>query len=154
MKKTLTLWLATILAAGGSFASMAYGDEFFERHCQGYPAHYDIPYNAVQDIPDVDDMDPRWQKVEDVAQYKLADWSNALFRAHKISLLEAKALAEKDPRVTYFFYVTHHLVLENREVSPTMWRIFNSGDAVFFSGEPWWGSSGGRADGYIKSSDE
>jgi hypothetical protein len=29
-------------------------------------------------------------------------------------------------------------------------RIFRQKDAVFFSGEPWWGSAAGFADGYVK----
>ena len=29
-------------------------------------------------------------------------------------------------------------------------RVFHHGDAVFFSGTPYWGKAGGYADGYVR----
>lgn len=106
--------------------------------------------NATDEIPLVVCVD-RWQKVEDVAEYGRADWSNAICRVEGVSLDEAKRIAEQDPNINYFFYVKGwQMVLVNPEVSPPAIRIFHHGDAVFFTGEPTWGEANGLADGYVK----
>lgn len=87
-------------------------------------------------------------KISDVAQYKNADWSNALYMARGISIEEAMAIADNDPLITYFFYTkAMGMMLECQDGS---YRSFEYGDTVFFTGSPHWGSAPGLADGYIK----
>ncbi len=95
-----------------------------------------------------------WDRVPSVAEYKLADWDNVVMRVNGITPEKAIEIAETNPDVDYFFITTgYQMVLENREVYPEIYRIFHYGDTVFFSGEPWWGSAPGLADGYIKISE-
>ncbi len=87
-------------------------------------------------------------KKSNVAQYKFADWKNLIGIAHEVSLREAVDYADSNDEVTFFFYVKcYRMVLETQDGS---YRTFRQGDAVFFSGTPWWGSAPGMADGYIK----
>ncbi len=89
-----------------------------------------------------------YQKVENVAQYKNADWSNVVGIARNISLSEACKIAKDNPAITFFFYTKgYQMVLETQDGG---YRVFRHGDTVFFSGQPWWGSAPGLADGYIK----
>ena len=89
--------------------------------------------------------DVAWETVEDVAQYKGGDWNNYLYTVEGVTVEEALAIAEEDSDVSFFFYVKgRRLVLEEK-------GSFNHGDAVFFYGDPWWGSAPGLADGYIKT---
>jgi len=96
-----------------------------------------------------DNDDENFQKVADVAQYGRSDWKNVIGAAHNISLAEAFTIAKGNPEITYFFYTKQYMVLISYEPFEC-YRIFNSGDAIFFSGKPWWGSAAGYADGYIK----
>lgn len=89
-----------------------------------------------------------YTKVEDVAQYGKADWSQVIGMAKNISREKAKQIADENPDITYFFYTKGCqmvLLTENGN-----YRVFHHGDTVFFTGEPWWGSAPGLADGYIK----
>lgn len=89
-----------------------------------------------------------FEKIPNVAQYKEADWSHAVGIAKGISLREAFQIAKERTEVTYFFYTKgFQMVLEKTDDT---YRIFRHGDTVFFTGEPWWGSAPGLADGYIK----
>ena len=54
---------------------------------------------------------------------------------------EARRIALLDPSISFFFFAR-----DDMELAP---RIFNPGDAVFFSGKPWWGSAP-QSDGYLK----
>ena len=108
-------------------------------------------FNDITDeIPEI--INPAFigfQKIEDVAQYKEADWSQVVGVAREVSVKEAVKIAKNDPRITYFFYTKgYQMVLEKQDGD---YRIFHHGDAVFFSGTPWWGSATGLADGYVKS---
>lgn len=90
-----------------------------------------------------------FQKVSNVAQYKEADWSQVIGIAHDVTLVEAKKIAKENPNITYFFYMKGgQMVLEKTDGN---YRVFRHGDAVFFSGKPWWGSAPGYADGYIRT---
>lgn len=113
----------------------------------------DCFHNAANDIPVLNQPAAveGWNKIEDVAQYKLADWNNVVGKAENVSLQEAQNIADNDPQITYFFYVKGgQMVLENLNVDPPIWRVFQHGEAVFFTGEPWWGTAPGLADGYVK----
>lgn len=116
-----------------------------------------IEGTILNDIPEivVDDedgeTDTRWEFIQDVAQYKHADWNNVIGRAKNITVFQAKKIAEADPSITYFFFVKgYQMILENNDVVDPYTRVFYHGDAVFFSGAPWWGSAPGLADGYVK----
>ena len=110
---------------------------------------------AVPLINDITDEIPvinsigNYEKIEDVAQYKNADWSNVIGIAKGITVKEAKNIADENPEITFFFYTKGwQMVLEKEDGS---YRVFRHGDTVFFSGEPWWGTAPGLADGYIKN---
>lgn len=107
--------------------------------------------NITNEIPEIN-AHPEFQKTPNVAQYKEADWSQAIGIARDVSLSEACEIANRDPAITFFFYTKGgRMVLEKPDGS---YRVFNHGDAVFFSGEPWWGSAPGLADGYVKKQDK
>lgn len=104
-------------------------------------------WNIIE-IPAIENMDPNYEFVSDVAQYKQGDWSQVIGRASNVTVEQAKKIADENPAITYFFYVKGYcMVLETTSVDA---RIFNYGDAVFFSGTPWWGTAPGLADGYVK----
>lgn len=112
----------------------------------------------INDIPTIDtshiatQTDSNYEFIPGVAQYKLADWSHVIGRAHNVTVEQAKQIANADSNITYFFYVTGGMmVLENNTVKKPYARVFTRGDAVFFSGTPWWGSAPGLADGYVKT---
>ncbi len=99
-----------------------------------------------------DQSDSNWTYIPDVAQSKFGDWSTCIGLAHNVSREAAKAYAEKNSKVTFFFYVKQYMVLEDDE--SIIARIFMQGDAVFFSGDPEkvasWGTATDMADGYVK----
>lgn len=89
-----------------------------------------------------------FNKVPDVAQYKNADWDNLIGVAKGVSINQAYTIANENPDISFFFYTKGgQMVLETTNGD---YRVFNNGDAVFFSGSPWWGSAPGLADGYTK----
>lgn len=89
-----------------------------------------------------------YQKIPNVAQYKNADWSNVVGIAKGVSIKEAKRIANEDSRISFFFYTKgYRMVLETEDGG---YRVFDHGDAVFFAGNPWWGSAEDLADGYVK----
>lgn len=107
-------------------------------------------HRSKEDIPLIE-LHPGWIKIPNKAEYKEADWENAICRVEGVTIQEAVAIANRDPRINYFFYVKEGgLILENFNVQPPIWRLFNHGDAVFFSGEPNWANAYESADGYVK----
>lgn len=83
-------------------------------------------------------------RVVDVAQYMGADWANEVSREKALTLDQAKAIAAANPKITYFFFVKGgQMVLGTK-------GVFRTGDVVFFSGKPWYGSAPGLADAYEK----
>ena len=93
----------------------------------------------------------QWELIPDVAEYGSANWSYVHSIGHAFTVSIAKEWAELHPEITYFFYVKGaKLVINNPDVEPPVNRVFHYGDAVFFTGEPWWGSAQGLADGFIK----
>jgi hypothetical protein len=70
--------------------------------------------------------------VPNVAMYEGADWNNYLFTQNFITL---QAAVWKAPTsATFFFYCRQPIILTNG-------RSFKKGDAVYFTGVPWWGSA-------------
>ena len=114
------------------------------------PAHAIVQYkDLTSTIPVIDVSQLKgYDKVDNVAHYGGADWTNAVGIARNVSLQDAKNIADKDSKITYFFFVKGGRMTLNAKESGV--RSFGHGDAVFFSGKPWWGSAEGLADGYVK----
>jgi len=83
-----------------------------------------------------------FNRVADVAQYMGADWANEIRRDKGLTLDQAKAIAAANPKITYFF------ITKGGQMSLGAKGVFRTGDAVFFSGKPWYGSAVGLADAY------
>lgn len=92
-----------------------------------------------------------FEKIPDVAEYKWADWNNLVKVEEGITLDQAKAIASDSAEINYFFFTKGlQMVLEDPNWDLNNLKIFHYGDVAFFSGEPWWGTAPGLADGYIK----
>lgn len=78
-----------------------------------------------------------------VAEYGGADWKNLVAKKTGFTLDEAKKFADNDSKIKFFFFMRSYMDLGDK-------GTFKKDDAVFFSGEPWWGSAP-QADGYIKA---
>ena len=85
-----------------------------------------------------------FNRVADVAQYSAADWSNEVRRDKSLTLDQAKAIAAANPKITYFF------IIKGGQLSLGSKGLFRTGDAVFFSGKPRYGSARSVADAYEK----
>ena len=83
-----------------------------------------------------------FNRVADVAQYMGADWSNEIRRDKGLTLDQAKAIVAANPKITYFF------ITKGGQMSLGAKGVFRTGDVVFFSGKPWYGSAVGLADAY------
>jgi hypothetical protein len=95
-----------------------------------------------------------WKKTPDVAQYKGADWKNEIKRVSGLTLESAMKIGKSDTNITFFFYMKEgaQLYLDGKP-GPDGWTekgVFREGDAVFFSGKPWYGSAPGYSDAYEK----
>jgi len=107
-------------------------------------------YNSADEILTINQSDG-WKRIPDVAQYKGSDWCNVIGKAERVTVDQAMEIANSNPDITYFFHVKGgRLLLEDESHPETVYRVFYHGDAVFFTGEPWWGSAPGLADGFIK----
>lgn len=80
------------------------------------------------------------------AQFYGADWSLQVDRLNNITLEAAQSYALNSDSITYFFRVKDGatMVLDGH-------GVFNSGDTVFFAGNPWYGSAVNLADSYEKN---
>ena len=104
-------------------------------------------YNAANVVT----VSASFNKVADVAQYKEADWKNEISRAKGLTVDQAKAIAAADPRITYFFITKGGQMVLTGAGNSGDRAVFRTGDAVFFSGKPWYGSAPGLADAYEKA---
>lgn len=92
--------------------------------------------------------DATFKKVENVAQYKNADWSNVVGITRGITVEEATKIAQSNPKITYFVHTKgYQMILEKSDGN---YRRFRHGDTVFFSGKPHFGTAPGLADAYVK----
>lgn len=87
-----------------------------------------------------------WIKKTNVAMFKGANWNTLIKKVPNCSPEEAKRIALKNPKISFFFFCREYMILENLGDK----GIFNPGDAVFFSGEPWYGSAP-QCDSYEKT---
>ena len=88
-----------------------------------------------------------WNKTPNVAMYGQADWSGYQKTVSNCSPPQAQRIAMLDPAIRFFFYAREYMVLTNPAWPEP--RTFQPGDAVFFTGEPWWGSAP-QCDAYQK----
>lgn len=86
-----------------------------------------------------------WKKTPNVAMYKGADWNTLIKKVPNCTPQQAKRIAVQDPEISFFFFCREYMVLETLGKE----GIFNPGDAVFFSGEPRFGSAP-QCDSYQK----
>ncbi len=84
-----------------------------------------------------------WIKKDNVAQYQEASWDGLIAKIPSTTVEAAKQYADANPKITFFFYCRAYMNLGSK-------GIFNPGDAVFFSGGPWYGSAP-QCDAYEKS---
>jgi len=80
-----------------------------------------------------------WKKNANVAMYAGANWSNLIKQVSNTTPQQARRIALLDPNITFFFYCRQPMYLN--PLNGNQARQFNTGDAVFFSGEPWYGSA-------------
>ncbi|CAG9000170.1 MAG: hypothetical protein CENE_02160 [Candidatus Celerinatantimonas neptuna] len=88
-----------------------------------------------------------WKKHANVVQYGEAGWENYVSKSSNTSLQEAMRIAFANPDITFFFYCREHMVLDG---SAAQYGPLESGDAVFFKGEPEYGSAS-QCDVYEKT---
>lgn len=88
-------------------------------------------------------------KSDNVAMYKGADWSGLIKTVSNCTAESARIIATVDPGIAFYFFCREFMILEPANGNPE--RIFSPGDAVFFSGQPTWGSAP-QCDGYVKDS--
>jgi Glycosyl hydrolases family 18 len=88
-----------------------------------------------------------WTKKSDVAQYASADWSNFEHQESNCNLARARRIATMNPEITFFSLCREPMVLNGTGSGQN--RVFQAGDAVFFSGQPWYGSAP-QCDSYEK----
>ena len=81
-------------------------------------------------------------KTPDVAQYQAASWENHVKTVSNTTVEAARRIAVMNPDITFFFYCRESINLGTQ-------GTFQAGDAVFFSGKPWFGSAP-QCDSYIK----
>ncbi len=89
-----------------------------------------------------------WTRTPNVAQFKGANWDNFIQKEPNCTPETAKRIALKNPNITFFFFCREYMVLEGHVYEE--YGAFNPGDAVFFSGEPWFGSAP-QCDSYQKN---
>jgi len=75
-----------------------------------------------------------WKKTSNTAQFYGASWNNLVCKESNCTPEEARRIAFMKPEVTFYFFCREYMSLGSH-------GVFNSGDAVFFSGEPWLGSA-------------
>ncbi|KAI6661813.1 hypothetical protein LOD99_9820 [Oopsacas minuta] len=78
--------------------------------------------------------------------YGGANWDNLIKTVRNCTPVKAKRIAIKNPNITFFFLCRQYIVINNQG----QLRMFNPGDAVFFSGIPWYGVAP-QCDAYNKN---
>lgn len=88
-----------------------------------------------------------WNKKSNVAQYGQASWDNYVGKTANTTAEEALRIAFANPKITFFFFCREYMVLDG---PAAQYGPFEPGDAVFFTGEPWYGSAP-QCDSYEKT---
>ncbi|MCA8994516.1 MAG: hypothetical protein KDA88_21235 [Planctomycetaceae bacterium] len=88
-----------------------------------------------------------WNKTPNVAQYGQASWDNYVSTTKNTTPQEAMRIAFANPEITFFFFCREYMVLDGPAAK---YGPFEPNDAVFFKGEPWYGSAP-QCDSYEKN---
>lgn len=88
-----------------------------------------------------------WTKTANVAQYGQASWDNFVKKVPNTTAEQAMRIAFQDPNITFFFYCRSYMVLDG---PGGQYGPFEPGDAVFFTGQSWYGSAP-QCDAYQKN---
>ena len=75
-----------------------------------------------------------WVKIANTAQFKGANWDNFEHKESNCTSEKARRIAFAKPEITFYFFCRQSVILGDH-------GIFNSGDAVFFTGRKWLGSA-------------
>lgn len=75
-----------------------------------------------------------WKEIPNVAMYGNGDWSGFVEKVPNCNVETAKEIAENNPKISFFFICKD-------DVNLNKGGYFNRGDAVFFNGEPHYGSA-------------
>lgn len=160
MSKLLTLLSAAFIVsssycAGESFDDVVHQPEYEEEilYWTSEDKTDELPVIVIDEFIGEDGFsDATWTFLPDTAQSKYGDWSTCIGVAHHVTIEQAMQYAESNPNVTFFFYVKFPMILQNDKLH--FFRVFDGGDAVFFSGDPEvaadWGTAYDLADGYVK----
>ncbi len=88
-----------------------------------------------------------WDKKDNVAQYGQASWDNFVSKVSGTTPQAAMRTAFANPNITFFFYCREYMVLDGPAAK---YSPFEPGDAVFFTGDPHYGSAP-QCDSYEKT---
>jgi len=83
-----------------------------------------------------------WTKKENVAMYQGADWNTCVKLVTNSNPEEAQLIADRYPDISFFFICNAGIDLGDK-------GQFNTGDALFFTGKPWYGEAP-QCDAYEK----
>ena len=75
-----------------------------------------------------------WVKIANTAQFQGANWDNFIQKESNCTPEKARRIAFTKPEITFYFFCRQTVILGER-------GVFDSGDAVFFTGEKWLGSA-------------
>lgn len=87
-----------------------------------------------------------WTKSTNAAMHEDASWDNFIKKVPNCTPEKAKRIATKNPKISFFFFCREYMVLNNLGEQ----GVFNPGDAMFFSGKPWYGPAP-QCDAYKKN---
>lgn len=88
-----------------------------------------------------------WKKRANAAQYGHASWDNYVTKVPNTTAQEAMRIAFANPDITFFFFCREPVFLSG---PGEQYGPFEAGDAVFFTGKPWYGASP-QCDSYEKT---
>jgi hypothetical protein len=88
-----------------------------------------------------------WSIKRNATMFAGANWNGHVKTVSGCSPEQARRIAAQDPRIRFFFFCRDNLTLTHRQWSKP--KYFYAGDAVFFTGEPWYGRTA-QCDVYVK----
>ena len=89
-----------------------------------------------------------WKKKPNLAQYGEGNWDNFVKKGSNLTAEKAMRIAFANSDITFFFFCRETIVLDKDPA--VKYGPFNAGDAVFFTGVPWYGGAP-QCDSYEKT---
>ena len=89
-----------------------------------------------------------WKKKPNLAQYGEGNWDNFVKKVSNLTAEKAMRIAFANSGITFFFFCREAIVLDKDPA--VKYGPFNAGDAVFFTGVPWYGGAP-QCDSYEKT---